>query len=117
MLDDRARELGRLIGQSDQYKAVRRANDALGADKDAVTLLQRMEQLRVQASDLMERGEQPTAEMETELDGLLQRVQVNPLYQRMMVAQENFDKIMVQVNQSILEGIKKGATSGIITLG
>ena len=117
MLDDRAKELGRLIGQSDQYKAVRRANDALGADKDAVALLQRMEQLRVQASEMMERGEQPTAEMEAELDGLLQRVQVNPLYQRMMVAQENFDKIMVQVNQSILEGIKKGATSGIITLG
>lgn len=117
MLDDRAKELGRLIGQSDQYKAVRRANDALGADKEAVALLQRMEQLRVLASQMMERGEQPTAEMENELDGLLQKVQVNPLYQRMMVAQENFDKIMVQVNQSILEGIKKGATSGIITLG
>lgn len=117
MLDDRAKELGRLIGQSDQYKAVRRANDALGADTESVALLQRMEQLRVQASEMMDRGEQPTAEMETELDGLLQRVQVNPLYQRMMVAQENFDKIMVQVNQSILEGIKKGATSGIITLG
>ena len=117
MLDERAKELGRLIGQSDQYKAVRRANDALGADTESVALLQRMEQLRVQASEMMDRGEQPTAEMETELDGLLQRVQVNPLYQRMMVAQENFDKIMVQVNQSILEGIKKGATSGIITLG
>ena len=117
MLDERAVELGRLIGQSDQYKAVRRANDALGADKDAVALLNRMEQLRVQASQMMERGEQPTAEMERELDELLQKVQVNPLYQRMMVAQENFDKIMVQVNQSILEGMKKGATSGIITLG
>jgi cell fate (sporulation/competence/biofilm development) regulator YlbF (YheA/YmcA/DUF963 family) len=117
MLEERAVELGRLIGQSDQYKAVRRANDALGADKDAVALLNRMEQLRVQASQMMERGEQPTAEMEQQLDELLQRVQVNPLYQRMMVAQENFDKIMVQVNQSILEGIKKGATSGIITLG
>jgi cell fate (sporulation/competence/biofilm development) regulator YlbF (YheA/YmcA/DUF963 family) len=117
MLGERAVELGRLIGQSDQYKAVRRANDALGADKDAVTLLQRMEQLREEASRLIERGEQPTAGMEEELDQLLQKVQVNPLYQRMMVAQENFDKIMVQVNQSILEGMKKGATSGIITLG
>jgi cell fate (sporulation/competence/biofilm development) regulator YlbF (YheA/YmcA/DUF963 family) len=117
MLGERAVELGRLIGQSDQYKAVRRANDALGADKDAVALLQRMEQLRVEASRLIESGEQPTAEMEQELDGLLQKVQVNPLYQRMMVAQENFDKIMVQVNQSILEGMKKGAASGIITLG
>ena len=116
-LHDRAVELGRLIGQSDEYKAVRRANDGIGADKDAVTMLQRMEQLRVEASRMIERGEQPTEAMEQELDQLLQRVQVNQLYQRMMVAQENFDKIMVQVNQSILEGIKKGATSGIITLG
>jgi len=117
MLSDRAVELGRLIGQSDEYKAVRRANDALGADKVAVALLQRIEALRVEAQQMMEGGVQPTAEMETELDQLLQKVQVNPLYQRMIVAQENFDKIMMQVNQWILDGIKKGATSGIITLG
>jgi cell fate (sporulation/competence/biofilm development) regulator YlbF (YheA/YmcA/DUF963 family) len=117
MLNERAVELGRLIGQSDEYKAVRRANDALGADKEAVALLQRMEQLRHQASDMLDRGENPTAEMEQELERLLGQVQVNPLYQRMIVAQENFDKIMMQVNQWILDGIKKGATSGIITLG
>ena len=57
MLNERAVELGRLIGQSDEYTAVRRANDALGADKDAVALLQRMEQLRHQASDMLDRGE------------------------------------------------------------
>ncbi|MDQ8153862.1 MAG: YlbF family regulator [Gemmatimonadota bacterium] len=117
MLNDRAVELGRLIGQSDEYKAVRRANDALGADQEAVKLLQRMEQLRQEASRMMDGGEQPTAEMEQELERLLGQIQVNPLYQRMIVAQENFDKIMMQVNQWILEGIKKGATSGIITLG
>jgi cell fate (sporulation/competence/biofilm development) regulator YlbF (YheA/YmcA/DUF963 family) len=117
MLQERAVELGRLIGQSDEYKAVRRANDALGADADAMALLRRMEQLRQEAARLMDGGEQPTADMERELEQLLSQVQVNPLYQRMIVAQENFDKIMMQVNQWILEGIKKGATSGIITLG
>jgi len=117
MLNERAVELGRLIGQSDEYKAVRRANDALGADQAAVALLQKMERLRHQAAEMMDRGEQPTQEMEQELEQLLGQVQVNPLYQRMIVAQENFDKIMMQVNQWILEGIKKGATSGIITLG
>ena len=117
MLNERAVELGRLIGQSEEYKAVRRANDALGADQSAVALLQQMERLRHQAADMMDRGEQPTPEMEQELEQLLGQVQVNPLYQRMIVAQENFDKIMMQVNQWILEGIKKGATSGIITLG
>jgi cell fate (sporulation/competence/biofilm development) regulator YlbF (YheA/YmcA/DUF963 family) len=117
MLNERAVDLGRLIGQSDEYKAVRRANDALGADADAMALLRRMEQLRQEAARLMDGGEQPTAEMERELEQLLGQVQVNPLYQRMIVAQENFDKVMMQVNQWILEGIKKGATSGIITLG
>jgi cell fate (sporulation/competence/biofilm development) regulator YlbF (YheA/YmcA/DUF963 family) len=117
MLHDRSVELGRLIGQSDEYKAVRRANDGLGADAEAVKVLQRMEQLRHEASHMIDRGEQPTAEMEQELELLLSQVQVNPLYQRMIVAQENFDKIMMQVNQWILEGIKKGAASGIITLG
>lgn len=117
MLNERAVELGRLIGQSDEYKAVRRANDALGGDADAMALLRRMEQLRQEASALIDGGEQPTAEMERELEQLLGQVQVNPLYQRMIVAQENFDKIMMQVNQWILDGIKKGASSGIITLG
>jgi hypothetical protein len=35
----------------------------------------------------------------------------------MMVANENFDKVMTQVNQWMVDGIKKGATSSIITLG
>ena len=117
MLNERAVELGRLIGQSEEYKAVRRANDALSANPDAVALMRRMDQLRNEASNMLDGGEQPTAEMEQELEKLLGQVQVNPLYQRMIVAQENFDKIMMQVNQWILEGIKKGATSGIITLG
>jgi hypothetical protein len=44
-------------------------------------------------------------------------VQVNPAYQRLVVAQENFDKLMSHVNEWILQGIEKGAASSIITLG
>jgi hypothetical protein len=55
--------------------------------------------------------------MEEELDKLLSQVQTNATYQRVMVTNENFDKLMLQVNQWILEGIKKGSASSIITLG
>ena len=116
MLEDKSRELGRLIGQSPEYQAVKRANDALGQDRDAVELLRRMESLRTEAPRMIERGEQPTETMERELDELLGKVQVNPAYQRLLVAQENFDKVMARVNEWILEGIRKGATSSIITL-
>lgn len=117
MLNERATELGRLIGQTPEYQAVRRASDALGEDKEAVALLDQMERLRREAQQLISRGEQPSEAMEAELDALLGKVQVNPAYQRMLVANENFDKIMAQVNQWIVEGIKKGASSSIITLG
>jgi cell fate (sporulation/competence/biofilm development) regulator YlbF (YheA/YmcA/DUF963 family) len=117
MLEDKAIELGRLIGQSPEYQAVKRANDALTGDRDAVTLLQRLEQLRTEAQRLIERGENPSPEMDKQLDDLLSSIQERPVYQRAVSAQENFDKVMLRVNNWILDGIKRGATSSIITLG
>jgi len=116
-LEDKAKELGRIIGQSPEYQAVKRANDALNNDRDVVTVLRQMEELRQSAQRMIARGESPTQEMEQELDDLLGRVQGNPLYQGVAVAQENFDKVMVGVNEWILEGIRKGSSSPIITLG
>ncbi len=115
-IDDKAVELGRLIGQSTEYQAVKRANDALNNDSAAVTLLREMEQVRVDAQQMIERGLNPTPEMERQLDDLLGQVQGNGAYQRAVSAQENFDKIMLRVNDQILDGIRKGATSSIITL-
>lgn len=117
MIEDKAKELGRLIGQSPEYQAVKRANDALGQDAPAVALLKQMEQLRQNAQQMLQRGERPTEEMEKELDALLGQVQVQAVYQRLVSAQENFDKVMGKVNDWILDGIEKGATSSIITLG
>ena len=116
MLNERATELGRLIGQSAEYQAVKRTNDSLTGDKVAMALLEKMETLRQDAQKMMDKGESPSPDMEQELDRLLGEVQTNPTYQRVMVANENFDKVMAQVNQWILDGIRKGATSSIITL-
>ena len=101
MIEDKAKELGRLIGQSPEYQAVKRANDALGQDAGAVALLKQMEQLRMSAQQMLQRGERPTEEMEKELDGLLGKVQGQSVYQRLVVAQENFDKTMGKVNDWI----------------
>ena len=117
MLEEKARELGRLIGQSPEYKAVKRANDELGADREAVTLLREMEKLREEAQNMIAHGQQPTQEMEQKLDQLLGQVQGNRVYQSVAVSQENFDKLMMRVNEWILDGIRKGAQSSIITLG
>ena len=117
MLEEKAKELGRMIGQTPEYQAVKRANDALGGDREAITLIQQFEQLRQRAQQMAARGEQPTEEMNEQLDDLLEKLHANATYQRLAVAQENFDKTMLRVNDWIMDGIKKGATSSIITLG
>jgi cell fate (sporulation/competence/biofilm development) regulator YlbF (YheA/YmcA/DUF963 family) len=116
VIEERAKELGRMIGQSPEYQAVKRAGEALNADPDAVALLQEMERLRGEAQKMIQQGQQPTEELEQQLDGLLEQVQSNQIYQQLIVAQENFDKIMTRVNEWMLDGIRRGAASPIITL-
>jgi cell fate (sporulation/competence/biofilm development) regulator YlbF (YheA/YmcA/DUF963 family) len=116
MLEEKAKDLGRQIGQSPEYQALKRSSDALNEDRDAVTLLQQMERLRGEAQQLIQRGENPTEEMEKQLDELLEKIQGQPTYQRAVSSQENFDKLMLRVNQWIMDGMKKGAASPIITL-
>jgi cell fate (sporulation/competence/biofilm development) regulator YlbF (YheA/YmcA/DUF963 family) len=117
LLEEKARELGRLIGQSSEYQEVKQSSESLNADREAVTILREMEKLRLDAQKMIQRGEHPSEEMEKQLDDLLTKVQENSIYQRAVSAQENFDKVMYQINNWILDGMKKGATSSIITLG
>jgi len=117
MIEEKAKDLGRFIGQSNEYQALKRANEALAEDKDAVALLKQMETLRLDAQKMIAGGQRPTPEMEQQLDDLLTKVQGQAVYQRLIVAQENFDKTMGKVNDWILDGIEKGAASPIIMLG
>ncbi|MGI8401863.1 MAG: YlbF family regulator [Gemmatimonadaceae bacterium] len=116
MLEEKAKELGRIIGQSPEYQALKRSSEALNDDKAAVALLQEMEKLRGDAQQLIQSGENPTPEMEQQLDSMLEKIQSQAAYQRAVSAQENFDKLMLRVNQWIMDGMKKGAASPIITL-
>jgi cell fate (sporulation/competence/biofilm development) regulator YlbF (YheA/YmcA/DUF963 family) len=116
-LDERSRDLGRMIGQSSEYQAMKRASQALHSDERGSQLLREMEKLQLEAQRMIEQNEVPGAEMEKQLDALLTELQTRGAYQEMIVAQENFDKVMARVNEWILEGIRAGASSPIITLG
>ena len=116
MVEEKARDLGRLIGQSPEYQALKRSSEGLSEDREAVALLDQMEKLRGEAQQLIQRGENPTPEMEQKLDAMLEKIQSQQAYQRAVAAQENFDKLMLRVNQWIMDGMKKGAASPIITL-
>lgn len=117
MITQKAEELGRLIGQTDEYKALRRAQERLQEAKPLTEQLRRLQQLADALDRVMERGEAPAEEQRAEYEWVLSQIQGDPVYQAMVSAQANFDKLMLRVNENILDGMRKGAASPIITLG
>lgn len=116
MILKRAEELGRLVGQSEEYQALKRANERLMADEMLKGKLERMRTLQLEAEAQIERGEAPPDAMRVELDGMMGTVQASPVYQGFIAAQANFDKLMTKLNEQLFEGIRLGAESRIITL-
>lgn len=116
MIADRAADLGRLVGQSEEYQALKRANDRLMEEQDLRAALERLRALQLKVAEQLDKGLEPSIEQQQEIDGLVGKVQVHPAYQGVVAAQSNFDKLMMKVNEWILDGIKQGSQSRIITL-
>ena len=117
VIDEKAQQLGTLIGQGEEYRALMRAREALDEDKELAGKLKRLEQLSMELQQRLGRGEEPAQAQADEYDGLFGEVQSSVTYQRLVAAQSNFDKIMHVVNEKILEGMKQGAESSIIVPG
>jgi len=117
VLEEKAEDLGRVLGQTEEYKALRRATEGLREDQAVQKVLAEAERLAQEIERVAQQGKEPTKEQVEQYDQALQSVQGNPVYQQMVAAQANFEKLMARINARIYEGIKKGAASPIITLG
>ena len=106
-----------MIGQTEEYKALKRASERLREDTECQRLLAEMEKLAGEIEGAARQGREPRPEQTELYDKAVQSIQVSPVYQQMAVAQANFEKLMAKVNARIYEGIQKGAASPIITLG
>ncbi len=117
MIWDKAQELGRQIGQSAEYQALRRAETSLREDKETVAKLELIQTLARRVDQVVSTGQMPDQETAEAYEGAVRDLEVSPTGQAYVVARSNFEKLMQRVNQQISEGMEKGATSSIITLG
>lgn len=116
MIDDKATDLGRTIGQSPEYQALRRAEQALRADKQAQSRLELISRLTREFDQAMAQGQAPDEAKAQEYETVLREFELSPTGQAYLVARANVDKLMTRVNQFIADGMERGATSSIITL-
>jgi cell fate (sporulation/competence/biofilm development) regulator YlbF (YheA/YmcA/DUF963 family) len=114
---DKALELGRQIGQTAEYQALRRAEASLREDKETVAKLDQIQTLARQVDHLVTAGQMPDQATAEAYETAVRDLEMSPVGQAYVVARANFEKLMTRVNQQISEGMEKGATSSIITLG
>ncbi|MGH7464978.1 MAG: YlbF family regulator [Longimicrobiales bacterium] len=113
-MKERAQDLGRLLGQSDEYKAVGRARDRLTADGDAVAAMSRLDALEREIAAALHSGQEPEETAKQEYEAVFSTLQASASYQGMVAAQSNFDKLLARVNEEISRGMELGAQSRII---
>jgi cell fate (sporulation/competence/biofilm development) regulator YlbF (YheA/YmcA/DUF963 family) len=114
---DKAQELGRQIGQTAEYQALRRTEASLREDKDTVAKLDQIQTLARQVDQLVTSGQMPDQATAEAYESAVRELEMSPVGQAYVVARANFEKLMTRVNQQISDGMEKGVTSSIITLG
>ena len=113
-VSEKAKELGRLIGQTDEYKALHRARERFSEDREAVASVNRLSELEAIVGEALQRGIEPSEEVRAEYEAVFSELQASPVYQGMVAGQTNFDRVLQRVNEDISKGIEAGAASRII---
>jgi cell fate (sporulation/competence/biofilm development) regulator YlbF (YheA/YmcA/DUF963 family) len=111
---EKGKELGNVLGRTDEYQAVKRAIQAADEDRDLTTLRSELEKLEAAIETSLRAGKEPDRETAVAYESAVGRLQANPAYQRLVAAQANFDKLMAKVNQAIAQGMEEGGASRII---
>jgi cell fate (sporulation/competence/biofilm development) regulator YlbF (YheA/YmcA/DUF963 family) len=111
---EKARDLGRLIGQADEYKALQRAKERVSNEREMVALLNRLAELEGEIARALQQGREPEQATAEEYERAFADVQSRAAYQALVAAQANFDKVLARVNDEISRGMSTAAQSRII---
>lgn len=111
---EKAKEVGRLLGQTDEYKALQQARQRLNEDRETVELVNGLAELEQRLTAQLQQGETPPEEDRAAYEETFSKLQAGPRYQALVAAQSNFDKVLQKVNEQIGTGMEAGAKSSII---
>lgn len=114
---EKARDVGRLLGQTAEYKALQRARQGINEDRETVELVNRLAELEGTMTSLLQQGKQPDEETQKEYEETFSKLQSGSRYQSLVAAQSNFDKVLQKVNEEIGAGMESGSKSSIIMPG
>ena len=113
-IEELAESLGRALGGTPEYRTLARARECADDDREMVRLRNRLVEIEGSLQSALQRGDQPDAEDMEKYEAALGELQALSVYQSMVAAQANFDRIMNRVDAAMQEGMRSGSSSPII---
>ena len=109
-----AESLGRALGSTPEYRTLARAKQCADDDRQIVELTNELRRREEELQSAIQEGREfDQADMEG-FEVTLSKLQASSVYQSLIAAQANFDKIMYRVDAAIQKGMQEGAASRII---
>jgi cell fate (sporulation/competence/biofilm development) regulator YlbF (YheA/YmcA/DUF963 family) len=113
-IQEMAVELGKMLGRTDEYQALKRAAQSADEDRELSRLRTELEALEGELMASLRGGVEPEDDKKDRYEQLARTLQSRAAYQHLVSAQANFDKVLQKVNETISRGIQEGSESRII---
>jgi len=113
-IQEMAMDLGRALGRTDEYQALKRAAQSAEEDRELTRLRESLDTLESGMMSALRMGQEPGEDEKDRYESLARELQSQPEYQRLVSAQANFDKLLQKVNETISRGIQDASQSRII---
>lgn len=113
-IEELAQSLGRALGGTPEYRTLARAKECADDDREMTRLKNRFMEIERSVQAALQRGEQPDSDDVERYEAALGELQALSVYQSLVAAQANFDRVMQKVDGAIQEGMRAGAASPII---
>jgi cell fate (sporulation/competence/biofilm development) regulator YlbF (YheA/YmcA/DUF963 family) len=104
-LFERAKDLGKEIRSTEEFKELEKANLVVKEDELAVKIIEDINEIQQKLSFSERAGVEPDSELLSRFDKLRDRMENNNSIKLLIEAQENFGNVMQQINNAITEGL------------
>ncbi|GEM_PF-423465 len=107
----KAKELGEKIQETEEYKELERTSKNVQENEEASQMIQEMQDLQQKIQFAQQSGVEPSQEQIQQFNDMKAKMDANLTIQAYGKAQEAFNQLMQDINNSISEGIKPGEGS------
>ncbi|MFO7818949.1 MAG: YlbF family regulator [Halanaerobacter sp.] len=105
-LEEKAEELAASIEDSDEFQALKEAEKKVEEDDEAKSILEKFQTKQQQMQMMQQAGGNINEAMKDEIESLRADMQENEIISGLMSKQQEFNKIMEEVNQVLSKAIQ-----------